>query len=254
MFFFLSKILSFLINPFFWFFCLLIVGLLVKKLKFRRILITTSLVVFYLFSNKFLLHVVVNQWQTKPLEIEALSDKYDYGIVLGGFSSYEEQTETLNFHETTDRLLYAVKMYYQGRVDKIVISSGSGNLINNQHKEADYVRDFLISINFPEEDIIVENRSKNTFENAKFTVELLKEQSDSSSFLLFTSSMHMKRARACFQKQGLDVDIYVVDYLTGFEDFSLNYYFFPKYDVILAWRWVFHEIIGYYVYRVAGYL
>jgi len=200
------------------------------------------------------LNTAINLWQTKPVDEKELKEKYDYGIVLGGFSSYEEEIETLNFNDAVDRILVAVQLYHEGRIKKILISSGSANIFNSHLKEADYVKEFLISIKIPEKDIVIENQSKNTFENAKFTAELLGEKKEKSTFLLITSSMHMKRAKACFKKQRVEADIYVVDYLTGFEDFDLNFYFFPKFDVILAWRHVFHEIIGYYVYKKRGYL
>ncbi len=66
--------------------------------------------------------------------------------------------------------------------------------------------------------------------------------------------MHFKRANACFKKQGIYADAYVVEYLTGYEELSISYYLLPKFDVIIGWHWIFHEIVGYYVYKIAGYL
>jgi uncharacterized SAM-binding protein YcdF (DUF218 family) len=253
MFFVLSKILIFLLNPWIWFFALLITGLILKNKKFKKIFIISSFIVFYIFSNKFLFNSVINLWQIEPIKTSEISKKYDYGIVLGGLSSYEKKTETINFNEASDRLLIAVQLFYQNKIDKILITSGSGNLINNEVKEADILKEYLLSINFPEENLIIENQSANTYENAKFTAEIIGEKADTSNILLFTSAMHMKRALACFQKQGIYPDIFVVDYLTGFEDLSINFYILPKFDVVQSWQYVFKEIIGYYVYKIKKY-
>ena len=51
----------------------------------------------------------------------------------------------------------------------------------------------------PENDIIIENKSRNTHENAFYTAQLFEKNGFSkSNNLLITSSMHMRRAQACF--------------------------------------------------------
>src|SRR5262249_49735773 len=53
-------------------------------------------------------------------------------------------------------------------------------------------------------DIIVENRSQTTYENALFSTELLQER-HLERIVLVTDSTHMFRAERCFRKQGLAV-------------------------------------------------
>jgi len=156
-----------------WFLALLISGLLIKKRKAKKVFIITAFCVFYVFSNKFLMNKTINLWQTKPTEITELKSSYDYGIVLGGFSSYEEKTDVVSFHESIDRMMFALKMYYEGRIQKIVISSDSAALIDDKYKEADFVKQFLISLNIPEEDIITENQSKNTYKTQNLLLNCL---------------------------------------------------------------------------------
>jgi uncharacterized SAM-binding protein YcdF (DUF218 family) len=52
--------------------------------------------------------------------------------------------------------------------------------------------------------IVVEDRSSRTTENAAEVAALLRALG-ASSMLLVTSPFHMRRAKLCFEKQGLDV-------------------------------------------------
>ena len=52
-------------------------------------------------------------------------------------------------------------------------------LFNNGYKEAESMKNHLLKNNIPEQDIIIENTSRNTKENRKF--ENLKNESDGES-------------------------------------------------------------------------
>ena len=72
-----------------------------------------------------------------------------------------------------------------------------------------YLRDVGIAPNR----IVLENQSRNTWENAVFTKRLIKPQRE-QRFLLVTSAWHMPRAIGIFRKAGFDVVAYPVDYRT----------------------------------------
>ena len=62
--------------------------------------------------------------------------------------------------------------------------------------------------------ILVETRSRNTYENAVYSKELAQPQ-PGQIWLLVTSANHMPRAVGCFRAVGFDVIPYPVDYDTG---------------------------------------
>jgi len=255
MFYILSKVLTIFLSPLVWFLILFITGLILKnKKKIRKILIISSIIVIYIFSNSFILNSAVKLWEIKPTEYSIITKTYDYGIVLGGLASFEEDYEMANFHEAADRLLYAVKLYHENKIDKILISGGSAKLLNQEIKEADFLKEFLIEIKIPEEDIIIENKSRNTFENAKFTAQILENSCDTSSFLMFTSALHMKRALACFKKQNIFTDSFSVDYESNTSEMNFNYLLVPKLYVADGWSLFLHEVLGYYIYKFRNYL
>ena len=105
MFFILSKILSVLIKPVIWIFILLVLILKEKSKKSIYIL----LFIFYFFSNSYIVDSVSKQWEIKPTNISSLSSNYKYGIVLGGFSSYNKDVKHIDFNEFSDRLITAIE-------------------------------------------------------------------------------------------------------------------------------------------------
>jgi len=251
MFFIISKILSFVISPIVWVIILLIFSLFSKTLKRKKRFLITGIIVLLFFSNSLIFGLFKNIVATNPVKYENLKPVYDFGIVLGGMASYDNEFNRVNFHEANDRLMQAIDLYKKGKIKKIFISGGSGNLFYNEKKEADILKAFLINISVPDSDIIIENKSKNTYENALFSAKILK-QKKSKNLLLITSSLHIYRAKKCFEKVGLKVDIFPADYYN--EELSFESIFIPKPEILTAWTKLFHEIFGIIAYKIAGYI
>ena len=73
------------------------------------------------------------------------------------------------------------------------------------------MRTFVEDLGVPASAILLEDKSRNTREDAQFTKELLAEHGF-SKILLVTSAMHMPRALALFQAQGITVIPAVTDF------------------------------------------
>jgi uncharacterized SAM-binding protein YcdF (DUF218 family) len=63
--------------------------------------------------------------------------------------------------------------------------------------EAEIIARELQEIGVPREDVILENKSKNTFQNAQFSAAIIQEQKPDYAVLV-TSGFHMKRALKYF--------------------------------------------------------
>ena len=102
-------------------------------------------------------------------------------------------------------------------------------------------------------EIIVENQSKNTHENAKYTELICKKlEIDKSSFLLITSDYHMRRSLSCFKKTTLNITPFVKE--TDKFHFDLEYLIIPQSRILFKWKVLLHEIVGYFMYRLMGYV
>jgi uncharacterized SAM-binding protein YcdF (DUF218 family) len=111
-------------------------------------------------------------------------------IVLGGDLTTTEILGVTSYW----RSVYAAFCWREGHYQTLVLS---GNNL------AGPMRDFVAAYGIPREAIMVENRSRDTHENALFTAELLRN--DSRQKVLLTSDYHMFRAYHAFRKAGLDV-------------------------------------------------
>ena len=251
MFFYLSKILTFLIQPLIWVLILLILSWRVKRKRKRYLIV--AIVTLYFFSNQFVFSEVSRAFEAEAKQENQLNNSYSAAIILGGMVSLNDDNGLIAFSESSDRFLSVLPLYFNERVDKLIISGGSGSLAQEE-KESEILRGYLIEIGVRDEDIYIENQSKNTFENAFYTAELIKQKGLIGPFLLSTSASHMKRAELCFQKQGLKVDSYPVDHSYGEREFSFYELFIPQSEILVKWKALLHEWLGLLSYKLRGYV
>ena len=245
MFYIVSKLLAFLGKPLFWVF-ILFISALIFKTKRRKILLF-SLITFYFFTNSFIADSCCRIWETPR---HAPTEIYDVGIVLGGISDYDNITHAHNFNKHADRIMDAQQLYHQGKIKKLLISGGNGMLFNDGYIEANAMRDHLLLNQIPNEDILIENTSRNTKENAFNSAKILKKEYSNGTFLLITSANHMKRAQFCFEKAGIITQAFPTDCTTSFTNFGVEYMFLPRVNALEVWETLIHEWIGYTVYKI----
>lgn len=251
MFFILSKILYFIITPIVWFFVALVWAYKTKNPVKRKKIIGISIVLVYLFSNSFIVDECIRAYEIQTKHIDSIQQTYDYGIVLGGFNTYDAKFDRINFNKASDRLWQTLLLYKQGKIKHILITGGEGKLISEGYTESETTRDFLLKIGIPAHDIIIENASKNTYENAIYTASILRE---SSTCILITSAIHMPRAHATFTKAGIICDTFSTDRLSGKRKFAIDHCFIPNMQAIENWRILLREITGYIAYRILCYV
>lgn len=254
MFFFFSKILSFILAPLTWVIILLAFAAFLKNSRISRNLVYIALIALYLFSNPFLADEMIRLWQIPVEKSAKFSKAYDVGIVLGGgMITIDKKNNRLIFKDNVDRIMQAVSMYKKGMIRKILISGGSGNLLFRDMIESELLKEYFVDIGIVSSDIIVETKSDNTYENSKYSKEILLREFNDGSFLLITSAIHMKRAKACFNKQNIEVDIFPADQLVGGRRYQFSHMFIPETDSLAKWNIFLHEVLGYYIYKIMGY-
>ena len=246
MFYIISKVLSFLTKPIIWIFIISIRLFIKQNINKKNILFLICFT--YFFSNELIVDKCSKIWETKHISFKEINKNYDYGIVLGGYSGYNEEINHINLNKNGDRLITAIELYHLGVIEKLLISGGNGQLFNNGLKESDWTYDLLINLKVDSNDIILENTSRNTMENAKECRKII--SNNTSSLLLITSSLHMRRAKYCFLKNNLDIDCLTTDITTKKIKRSFNYIFIPQAISLEKWETLIHEIIGYLMYKL----
>jgi uncharacterized SAM-binding protein YcdF (DUF218 family) len=241
MFFFFSKVLEFFIYPFSWILILTIAALLVKKQPVKRKLVLASLAVMLIFSDTFLINQVAKLWDIKPVPLKT-NGPYSCAIVLGGFAT-EASNGNAFFNSASDRFIQGLKLLNTGKVSRILISGGNGSLIADKFEESDWVKAQLKLFKVPDSCILVENRSRNTLENAAFTKPILLSNHLAPPYVLVTSAFHMRRSLAIFKAQKLDVVPYPCNYLAGQNDVILGD-FVPDAGAFGTWNVYIKEMLG----------
>lgn len=246
MFFFLSKILFFLLVPLNWIIALVILRFVVKNPILKKRLSIATIVLLFFFGNDFILNKLVRAWQTEPVEIGQFGN-YSAGIVLGGYESFDRKGKGyLNY--ASDRFIQTLALYKQGKIKKIVVSGSK--VVDGKVEISDYVKQQFILCGVAPADIILENLSKNTFENSRFSKRLLDSAGLQPPFVLITSAMHDPRARKVFQKAGVEVVSFPCNFQFFDKRFSFDEYFFPKAIVLDQWTYFLKEIVGIGIYTL----
>lgn len=250
MFFLFSKIFSFLIDPFFWIIAFLLFSFFHRRKYLRRRFLTFGLLFLLIFSNSFIYNFINEKWCVKP---NSLKTEYEYGILMGGMINLRSNENNILFSNNNDRLLNTLDLFSKGIIKKILISGASGSL-TSELKEAQILRKYLIKIGIPDTCVLAENSSKNTYENAIYSEKLLNKIHPNQEIrcLIITSDYHMRRSLACFKKTKLNVDPFVKK--SKLEHFDLEWIIIPQSSTLFSWKVLFHEIAGYYTYKIFNYI
>ena len=256
MFFYASQLFSFLAMPLTIILVLLIAGFLVKPGSWKKRLTGSGILLLLIFTNNALSTLVINAWEPTFKPIVSLPI-YDIGIVLTGVTNINKTADDRTFFDKgADRATHAVQLYKEGKLKRILITGGQGFQPKNNQKEAILLANFMVTAGVPESDLILEDESKNTRENAMFTKRTLEGRGENldQRFLLITSAFHMKRAEGCFRKVGLTVDTYPVDYYGNDNPVNIRNLIQPSPNSLLLWHKLTKEWIGLLVYRIMGYV
>jgi uncharacterized SAM-binding protein YcdF (DUF218 family) len=168
---------------------------------------------------------------------------YSAAIILGGFSG-EDKNGNGFFNDKSDRFIQGLKLKATGQVSHIFVSGGSGNPQQDKFTEAGWVKGQLLEFNVPDSAILIEQKSRNTLENAAFTKEVLQKAHLAPPYLLVTSSWHMRRSLYIFKKAGLDVVPYPCGYISGNYKLYLADYLPFDATTLSTWNLYIKEVVG----------
>ena len=250
MFFTLSKMLFFLLIPFWWIVILLLVRAVIRNAKWKKIVGVIAILIGILFTNPYLYRSANLAWQPTPVDLPT-NKTYEAGILLGGLAGYDKN-ERGYFGDNADRFIQTTNLYHQGIIKKIIVTGGTGSLQQKEPAEAIYLHTQLLANGIKEQNIIVESRSRNTYENAVYTKQIIDSMQLSAPFVLITSAQHMKRSISVFNKAGFQCIPYPCDYKTVPQDWTIDNSLVPQIRLLNDWSFLLKEIVGLYVYRLTG--
>jgi uncharacterized SAM-binding protein YcdF (DUF218 family) len=152
--------------------------------------------------------------------------------------------------DTLKRCLHAAAVYGQGSPIPVVVSGGLPDRDRPGPTAATVMAEFLVRLGVKESDIIREERSQTTYENAVECAALLKARGI-GRVVLVVDAVDMARAAACLRKQGIDVAPSPSHFRAASFRWSI-FTFIPNPGAAGAIRRVWHEWVGSLWYRLRG--
>ena len=204
----LNKVVWFFLNPITLPLAGALVGgvLLVRKAPRRRLggwILFLSLTFLWFESTQVCLYIVGRPLERPYLATQTVDSlpSADAVVVLGGGIGKCDDMAYPDMYDSADRVWHAARLWKAGKAP-IVVASGTGEL--------DATVPVLLDFGVPREAIVVDDKSRNTYENSRFTERLLIERAGGAanaapSVLLVTSAWHMPRACGNFAKTSLRV-------------------------------------------------
>jgi uncharacterized SAM-binding protein YcdF (DUF218 family) len=192
----------------------------------------------------------VGQWLMVPLENRfaepALPPRVDGIVALGGSLSLSVSAarDTVALEGSVERLTKLIELARRYPEARLVLT-GNGKPVT----EAAVSLRFLREQGLPVDRVLLDERARNTYENATFS-QALAQPAAGERWLLVTSAVHMPRAVGCFEAVGWPVTPFPVDYQT-----SGRFELADRFDVaqrLLELDAAVKEWLGLIAYRLAG--
>lgn len=254
MFFFLSKTLGYLATPLTLIFLCLLLSAFLKSLKWKKWLFRSGLILLWFFTNEFIANEVMRAWEIPAREIQTLP-KYKLGIVLTGVTIPLKPDDRVYFQRGADRVTHSVQLFKSGYIERILISGGSGKLVAEEEPEANLFKKAMLMMGIPENRILIENETRNTYESAVQVKTMLIDSSyQNKDLLLITSAFHMRRSMACYKKAGLEPEPFSTDFFSHERLWYFDGLVVPKSEALIIWHKLMREWIGFIAYKIADYV
>lgn len=218
MFFVISKLVGFATTPSTAIFMLGLLGVLFLIFRQRRTglaLCVTSILLTFAFGLTPLANIpqaVLEDRFPQPV----ISQPPTGVIMLGGPVDVDlsPARNTIAMNDAAERVTETAVLAVRYPQARIFLSGGSGHFGDpGANTESALTKKLLVQLGIPAERIEMEEKSRTTSENARYSLEALKPK-PGERWLLVTSASHMPRSVGTFRAAGFTVIPYPVDYRT----------------------------------------
>jgi uncharacterized SAM-binding protein YcdF (DUF218 family) len=239
----LHKILPALVSP-------TVIGLALLFIFFFRhkhwipllALVAVSVLITPAMSNLAIRYIEKDWSSTAPEQAE----KTDAIIVLNGILRSGKNPGQLEWKDA-DRFFGGIDLFKEGKGNLIIFTKALLPWSKNSISEGEVLKARAIEFGIPEKHILLTGYAGNTEQEAISARRILPDTIQ--RITLVTSAYHMNRAKLVFEKSGLVVNPYPVDFKQNYDQFTpLD--LVPSAKAIYDWSWVCREIMGRMYYRI----
>lgn len=253
MFFYLSKILWFFVDPGNALLLAMLGGLVLTATRWRRL--GKSLIGLAICAALVITFVPIGPWMTRALEdrfpVPELPESVDGIVVLGGVidPAHTAARGSLQMGGAVERIVVSAELARHFPSARLIYTGGSGSISAPAQREADYVAALYADLGVVKPQLVLDRDARNTIENAENALRLARPKAG-ENWVLMTSAFHMPRAVGVFRRAGWETIPYPVDFsvnpnLTYEAPMSLSMGLSGFYSAA-------HEWIGLVAYWLAG--
>jgi len=171
-------------------------------------------------------------------------------ILLGGGTRYDGDKRLVPKRDAFTRIVVTAELYREcrraGGACRVIVSGG--NPQHHEQAEADNYAPFLLARGVSASNLVLENESLNTYQNARNVASIVQPERD-ETLVLITSAYHMQRSLLAFHAFGLDTQAFTSNVRQS------EATFFPRSRGFIDAETALHELVGivrFHVYRRLG--
>lgn len=260
MFVFLSKLLPPLVYPLGLACLLILAALALRHSGWQRAALIAALILLLVGGNRWVAMGLARSLEHRYLPPETVPHADVIVVLGGGTASHDAPRPFTEVNSAGDRVIYAARLYQQGVAPNILVSGGLLEWTTLPTQPAEDMTELLVFMGVPEQAVWQQPQSRNTYEDAVYSAEIL-HQKGIDRILLVTSASHMPRSVPLFQAQGLEVIPLPVDYTVTESEWrralspdirTLLLGLVPSADNLATTSKMLKELLGILVYDLRG--
>ena len=217
----------------------------------RRAVATVCIVLFWALGAGWLsaplLHLAQRGFEEKSTPQDVHFASRTTFVLLGGGTRYDGDKRLVPKRDAFVRIVVTAELYREcrraGGACRVIVSGG--NPQHHEQAEADNYAPFLLARGVSATDLVRENESLDTYQNARNVASIVQPERD-ETLVLITSAYHMHRALLAFNAFGLDAHAFISNVRQA------KATFFPRPCGFIDAETALHELVGvarFYVYR-----
>jgi len=160
-------------------------------------------------------------------------------VLLGGGTGYDNDKRLVPKRDAFKRIVVTAELYREcrraGGACRVIVSGG--NPQHHEQAEADNYAPFLLARGVSAADLVLENESRNTYQNARNVAGIVQPARD-ETLVLITSAYHMRRSLLAFNAFGLDTQAFTSNVRQPEAEF------FPRPCGFIDAETALHELVG----------